>query len=225
MTEYQVQALGEYEFKKFGAESPGYTSICGSRENSTILHYNSNRRIMNDSDLILLDMGAEYHGYSSDVTRTIPVNGKFTSDQRLIYELVLKAQNAGIKACIAGNEFNSAHKAAVEVLAEGLVKLGIIKDPADYSKYYMTGTSHYLGLDVHDVGTRGPLKPGTVITVEPGIYIEENSDCDPKWWNIGIRIEDDILITDKGPVNLSEAAPRNVEEIQNLHIQLPVINK
>ncbi len=225
MAEYQVQALGEYEFKKYGAETEGYSSICGSRENSTILHYNSNRRTLHDSDLILLDMGAEYHGYSADVTRTIPVNGKFTADQKLIYELVLKSQNAGIKACVAGNEFNAIHKASVTVLAEGLVKLGIIKDPSDYDSYFMTGTSHYLGLDVHDVGTRGPLKPGTVLTVEPGIYIAENSDCDPKWWNIGIRIEDDILITETGPVNLSAAAPRNVEEIENLHIQNPVMNK
>ena len=111
MTEYQVQAYGEYEFKKYGAETEGYPSICGSRENSTILHYNTNRRTLNDSDLILLDMGAEYHGYSADVTRTIPVNGKFTADQKLIYELVLKAQNAGITACVAGNEFSSPHRA------------------------------------------------------------------------------------------------------------------
>ncbi|MBP6532419.1 MAG: aminopeptidase P N-terminal domain-containing protein [Bacteroidia bacterium] len=225
MTEYQIQAIGEYEFKKFGAETEGYPSICGSKENSTILHYSSNRRTLNDSDLILLDMGAEYHGYSADVTRTIPANGKFTPDQKLIYELVLKAQNAGIKACVVGNEFSSTHKAAVEVLSEGLVKLGIIKDPSDYDQYYMTGTSHYLGLDVHDVGTRTPFKAGTVITVEPGIYIAENSDCDPKWWNIGVRIEDDILITDAGPVNLSAEAPKNVEEIENLHGQTPVMNK
>lgn len=225
MTEYQVQAYGEYEFKKYGAETEGYPSICGSRENSTILHYNTNRRTLNDSDLILLDMGAEYHGYSADVTRTIPVNGKFTADQKLIYELVLKAQNAGITACVAGNEFSSPHKAAVTVLSEGLVKLGIIKDPSDYDTYYMTGTSHYLGLDVHDVGTRGLLRSGTVITVEPGIYIAENSDCDPKWWNIGVRIEDDILITENGPVNLSAQAPKNVEEIELLHGQAAVMNK
>ena len=225
MTEYQVQALGEYEFKKYGAESLGYSSICGSHENSVILHYTSNRRTMNDSDLILLDMGAEYHGYTADVTRTIPIGNKFTTQQRIIYELVLKAQNAGIKACMVGNPFNAAHKAAVEVISEGLVKLGIIKETSSYKKYFMHGTSHYLGLDVHDAGTNGPLKSGVVITVEPGIYIEENSDCDPKWWNIGVRIEDDILITDKGPENLSESAPRSVEEIEKLRAQKRDMNK
>ncbi len=225
MTEYQIQALGEYEFKKFGAETLGYSSICGSRENSVILHYTGNRRTLNDSDLILLDMGAEYHGYSADVTRTIPIGNKFTEEQRLIYELVLKAQNAGILACQAGNTFDAAHKAAVEVISEGLVKLGITKEKSDYYTYFMHGTSHYLGLDVHDAGTRGPLKNGSVITVEPGIYIAENSDCDPKWWNIGIRIEDDILITANGPVNLSESAPRTVEEIENLKVKKGDMNK
>lgn len=225
MTEYQVQAIGEFVFRKSGAETLGYSSICGSRENSCILHYSSNRRTLSANDLILLDMGAEYHGYSADVTRTVPVSGKFTEEQRLIYELVLKAQNAGIKACIPGNEFKSTHNAAVEVISEGLVKLGIIKDPADYKLYFMHGTSHYLGLDVHDAGTKSAFKSGNVITVEPGIYIPENSECDPKWWNIGIRIEDDILITDQGPANLSAEAPRNVEEIESLCARGSVINK
>ena len=225
MTEYQVQAEGEYVFKKFGAETQGYSSICGGGENSCILHYSNNRRTLNDSDLILLDMGAEYHGYSSDVSRTIPVNGKFTENQKLIYELVLKAQNAGIKACVVGNEFSSTQKAASEVISEGLVKLGIIKSPDEFSRYFMHGTSHYLGLDVHDLGTRGVFKNGTIITVEPGIYIEENSPCDSKWWNIGIRIEDDILVTDLGPINLSEQAPRKVEEIEKIIGQTTLINK
>lgn len=217
MTEYQVQAMGEYEFKKLGAENVGYPSICGSSENSIILHYTSNRKTTKDSELILLDMGAEYRGYSSDVTRTIPVNGRFTPEQRLLYELVLKAQNAGIKECKVGNEFQSTHFATSEVISEGLLKLGIIQEKDEYRRYFMHGTSHYLGLDVHDAGTKGPFKNGTIITVEPGIYIEENSPCDKKWWNIGIRIEDDILITTAGPVNLSEAAPRNPDEIEKMH--------
>ncbi|MFZ7116008.1 MAG: aminopeptidase P N-terminal domain-containing protein [Bacteroidota bacterium] len=225
MTEYQVQAIGEYEFKKQGAETFGYSSICGSRENSVILHYTSNRRTMNESDLILLDMGAEYHGYTADVTRTIPIGNKFTPEQKIIYELVLKAQNEGIQACVKGNPFSDVHFAASSVIAKGLVSLGIIKDVSESDKYFMHGTSHYLGLDVHDPGSRGPLKSGNIITVEPGIYIEENSDCDPKWWNIGVRIEDDILITDNGPVNLSESAPRTVEEIEKLRSRKTDMNK
>ena len=225
MTEYQIQAIGEYEFKKSGAETFGYSSICGSHENSVILHYTSNRRTMNDSDLILLDMGAEYHGYTADVTRTIPIGNKFTTEQSIIYELVLKAQEAGIAACVKGNPFTDVHKAATAVIAEGLVKLGITKSLSESDKYFMHGTSHFLGLDVHDPGSRGPLKSGSVITVEPGIYIEENSDCDPKWWNIGVRIEDDILITDKGPENLSESAPRTIKEIENLKSQKADMNK
>ncbi len=225
MTEYQIQAIGEYEFKKHGAETFGYSSICGSRENSVILHYTSNRRTMNDSDLILLDMGAEYHGYTADVTRTIPIGRKFTTEQRIIYELVLKAQNAGIAACIKGNPFTDVHKGAMAVIADGLVKLGITKQLSESDKYFMHGTSHYLGLDVHDPGSRGPLKSGSIITVEPGIYIEENSDCDPKWWNIGVRIEDDILITDSGPINLSESAPRTIEELEKLKVKKQDMNK
>jgi Xaa-Pro aminopeptidase len=225
MSEYQLQAEGEYVFKKKGAENLGYLSICGSGENSCILHYNTNRRTFNGNELILLDMGAEYHGYSSDVTRTIPVNGKFSPEQKIIYELVLKAQEAGIAAAIVGNPFKAPHQEAVRVISEGLVKLGIISSPDDYRQYFFHGTSHYLGLDVHDAGNFGPLAAGNVITVEPGIYIPENSPCDKKWWNIGIRIEDDILIKNSGPVNLSEAAPRSIEEIEKLYGQNWLMNK
>lgn len=225
MSEFQLQAEGEYVFKKKGAENLGYLSICGSSENSCILHYNTNRRTFTGNELILLDMGAEYHGYSSDVTRTIPVNGKFTAEQKIIYELVLKAQEAGISAAVVGNAFKSPHQEAVHVISEGLVKLGIISKPEDYRQYFAHGTSHYLGLDVHDAGNFGPLAPGNVITVEPGIYIPENSPCDKKWWNIGIRIEDDILIKNNGPVNLSEAAPRSIEEIEKLYGQNGLMNK
>ncbi len=224
-SEYQIQAEGEYVFKKLGAEMLGYSSICGSNENSCILHYTSNRRQFEKGDLVLLDMGAEYHGYSADVTRTIPVNGRFSNEQKIIYNLVLKAQNAGIDECRVGNRFKAPHEAAVSIISAGLVQLGIIKDPSEYKTFFMHGTSHYLGLDVHDPGNFGPLSNGTIITVEPGIYIPENSDCDKKWWNIGVRIEDDILIRPAGPVNLSDLAPRSVEEIEKLTDKNSFINK
>jgi Xaa-Pro aminopeptidase len=214
MYEYEVQAVGEYVFKKEGSEYVGYPSICGGGENSVILHYQTSRRKIAAGDLILLDMGAEYHGYSADVTRTLPVNGKFSPEQKAIYDLVLQAQDSGIANCIPGNLFMAPHNAATRVIARGLVKLGIIKSEDGVRKYFMHGTSHYLGLDVHDAGTRGKLKPNSVITVEPGIYIAEGSDCDKKWWNIGVRIEDDILITETGWENLSAKAPRSTADIE-----------
>ena len=162
------------------------------------------------------DIGAEYHGYTADVTRTLPPTGKFNKEQTQIYELVLKAQSAGIDAAIEGANFWQPGIVATEIIAEGLLKFGIIQHKNDVRKYFMHGTSHYLGLDVHDVGTYIPLVSGNVITVEPGIYIAEHSDCDPKYWNIGVRIEDDILITPEGPENLSAASPRSIKEIETL---------
>ncbi|MBX7181555.1 MAG: aminopeptidase P N-terminal domain-containing protein [Bacteroidia bacterium] len=214
MTEYQSEAIVEFFFKHRGAEFEGYPSILGSGENSCVLHYNTNRKRFENGDLLLSDVGAEYHGYTADVTRTFPVNGKFSPEQRIIYNLVLEAQTQGINACLSGNGFWDPHKAAAQVIGKGLKKLGIIKDESEYRKYFIHGTSHYLGLDVHDLGLYGPLEPGQVITVEPGIYIPEGSDCDPKWWNIGIRIEDDILITNSQPENLSAGSPRTIEEIE-----------
>lgn len=216
MTEYQTEALVEYIFKKEGAEHPGFPSIMGSGENSCILHYTSNRKPLLKNDLLVSDIGAEYHGYTADVTRTIPVNGKFNEEQKIIYNLVLQAQEAGIEACKAGNKFWDPHTAATKVISEGLLKLGIIKNTFQVNKYFTHGTSHYLGLDVHDAGTYGPLKENSIITVEPGIYIPEGSDCDKKWWNIGVRIEDDILITSGKPVILSAKAPRKTEDIEQL---------
>ncbi|MCU0330654.1 MAG: M24 family metallopeptidase, partial [Candidatus Kapabacteria bacterium] len=167
-----------------------------------------------DSDLILADCGAEYHGYTADITRTWPVRGTFTKEQREIYSIVLEAQDSGIAACRAGAAFSAPHMAAQAVIAKRLQELGIISSERDVRRYFMHGTSHYLGLDVHDAGTLGPLQPNTVLTVEPGIYIAAGSPCDPKWWNIGIRIEDDILVTSKGPVNLSAALPRAASDIE-----------
>jgi len=214
--EYEAEAVIEYYFKKHGSEYPGYPSICGGGENATILHYNTNRRIVKDGELLLLDVGAEYHGYTADVTRTFPVNGKFTEAQKIIYNIVLEAQNAGIAQAKPGNKFWAPHNAAFAVVQKRLLELGIIKKAGDAKQYFMHGTSHYLGLDVHDAGTFNFLKPNSVITVEPGIYIPEGSDCDSKWWNIGIRIEDDILITPSGNENLSISSPRSIEEIEKL---------
>ncbi len=216
MHEYDAQAIAEYIFKKNGSEYVGYPSICGGGENACILHYGSNRRPLSSGDLQLNDMGAEYHGYSADVTRTIPVNGEFSEEQRAIYSIVKEAQDAGFAACKPGNDFQDPGKAATDVIKKGLVRLGITKDENEYRKYFPHGTSHYLGLDVHDAGVPGNLEAGNVITVEPGIYIPEGSPCDKKWWNIGVRIEDDILITDTGYENLSAKAPRSIEEIEAL---------
>lgn len=216
MTEYQSQALVEFVFMKNGAKGPGFPSILGSGENSCILHYTSNRKPLAGNDLIVVDIGAEYHGYTADVTRTMPVNGKYSAEQKIIYQLVQRAQQAGIEACKPGAHFREPHKVATEIITKGLKELGIIKEVKDVRKYFMHGTSHYLGLDVHDPGTYELLEENMVITVEPGIYIAEGSDCDPKWWNLGIRIEDDILITANGYENLSSCVPRDIDEIEKL---------
>lgn len=216
MSEYQTEAIVEYVFAAEGAESPGFPSIQGGGHNSCVLHYNTNRKRLLAGELLVSDIGAEYHGYTADVTRTIPVNGKFSPEQAMIYNLVLKAQDAGISLCKPGNKFWAPNDTAVRIITQGLMDLGIIKKPGEVRKYFMHGTSHYLGLDVHDPGLNNKLEPGNVITVEPGIYIPEGSDCDPKWWNIGVRIEDDILITDTGYENLSDCIPRTIPEIERL---------
>lgn len=216
MPEYESEALIEYVFKKNGAEHPGFPSIVGSGENSCVVHYNTNRKTAFENELMVVDVGAEYHGYTADVSRTLPVNGKFSEEQKVIYNIVLKAQEEGIKKCVAGNKFWEPHDVATDIIATALLELGIIDKKYKVREYFMHGTSHYLGLDVHDVGLFEPLEPGNVITVEPGIYIPKGSDCDPKWWNIGVRIEDDILITNDEPENLSERAPRTIEAIEAL---------
>ena len=165
---------------------------------------------------MVVDIGAEYHNYSADITRTFPVNGKFTEEQKIIYQIVLDAQVAGIAACQKGNKFWAPNEVATKIIIRGLVENRVIKKRMDYRKYFMHGTSHYLGLDVHDIGLNGSLAPGNVLTVEPGIYIPKGSDCDPKWWNIGIRIEDDILITEDGHEILSDCIPKTIIEIEYL---------
>jgi len=218
--EYQAQAIVEYFVKNNGGEYQGYPSICGGAGNSCILHYQENRDSLKSGDLLLADMGGEYHGYTADITRTFPVTGKYTKEQKVIYDLVLKAQNAGIAVCLPGKSFRATHEATFAVISKGLLELGIITNEKDADIYFMHGTSHYLGLDVHDAGSYGPLQAGSIITVEPGIYIPEGSPCDKKWWNIGVRIEDDILINEKGlATNLSGNLPRTTDDIEQLMIQ------
>lgn len=216
MYEYETEAIVEYVFHRAGAQFPGFPSIHGGGANSCILHYISNREKLKKNDLLVSDIGAELHGYTADVTRTIPVDGLFDKEEKAIYELVLKAQKAGIAAAQMDSSFYAPHRVARKIIAEGLMDLGIIQNPEDVGKYFMHGTSHYLGLDVHDVGLYQKLQPGNVITVEPGIYIKAGSNCDEKWWNIGVRIEDDILIREEGPENLSEMAPKEVEDIEKM---------
>lgn len=225
MREYQAQAVVEYMFKNQGSEYVGYPSIVGGGENSCILHYETNRKKLSNKDLLVIDAGAEHHGYTADVTRTLPVDGVFSPEEKIIYNIVLEAQEAGIKACVAGAEFRAAHKAAVAVIQKRLVENGIIANSTDFLDYFFHGTSHYLGLDVHDPGNYGKLTPGNIITVEPGVYVPSGSKCDPKWWNIGVRIEDDLLITSGAPEVLSGHLPKKAEEVEALMKQESLFNK
>jgi len=217
MYEYEVQAVIEYCFAKNGAEYQGFPSIVGSGPNSCILHYEANRRKMQGGEIVVMDIGAEVQGYSADVTRTIPVNGTFSQAQRDIYEIVLRANEESIKEFKPGASPGVPSQKAYDIIAEGLMKLGIITDKNDARTYYMHGLSHHIGLDVHDVGPFGkPYAPGMILTDEPGIYIPAGSPCEKKYWNIGVRIEDDVLITAEGNRVLSAGAPKSVKEIESL---------
>ena len=224
MTEREVQGIHEFIYRKYGAAHEGYNSIVGAGGNACVLHYVTNEDMDIKDKLILMDVGAEYRGYTADVTRTIPVNGKFNNEQKIIYDLVYKSQEEAIKEAIIGNSFNDIYLKSYDIIAKGLIDLGIINDYREARKYYPHGVSHHIGLDVHDPGSRD-LMENMVITVEPGIYIPENSNTDPKWWNIGVRIEDDILITNSGPVNLSIDAPRRSDEIEVIMAQDSQINQ
>jgi Xaa-Pro aminopeptidase len=228
MHEFEVEALLLETFRKHGSERPAYGSIVGSGNNATILHYRLNNRKMEDGELLLIDAGCEYDYYASDVTRTFPVGGTFTKEQQAIYELVLDAQEAGIDKTRKGSSLERIHASCVDVITRGLVKLGIlsgdpeqlIKDEA-YKPFFMHKTSHWLGMDVHDVGNyflggkSRPLEPGMVLTVEPGIYIsKDNTKVAPEWRGIGVRIEDDILVTDDAPDNLTKSIPKTVAELR-----------
>lgn len=224
MSETEIQGVHEYIYKKYGSEYEGYPSIVGAGNNGCVLHYIENSKMKVENDLVLMDLGAEYHGYTADVTRTIPANGKFSKEQKAIYDLVYEAQEAGIAATVVGNNLRSPDNAAREVINKGLIALGIAKDEADARQYFPHGTSHHIGLDVHDPSLRGAFQPNMVITVEPGIYIPEGSPCDEKWWRIAVRIEDDILITENGPINLSAEAPRQSDEIEALMKETSVLD-
>ncbi|MBK9256209.1 MAG: aminopeptidase P N-terminal domain-containing protein [Saprospiraceae bacterium] len=231
MGENQAHGIHLFIHKYYGSEDPGYPPIVGGGANGCILHYIDNVKRKLNNDLLLMDVGAEYHGYTADVTRTIPAKGKFSPEQRAIYELVYEAQEAVLSICREGTLFRDLELTAIEVIGNGLLKLGIIKKFNEVRTYYPHGVSHYLGLDVHDKGMYGPLKANSVITVEPGIYIPTDSKCDKKWWNIGVRIEDNILILKDGYENLSVMSPRTWKDIEKMvskksklnDLKLPVI--
>jgi len=229
LMEYAIEAELFYTFLRHGA-GWAYPSIVGGGENACILHYTENNAPLRDGDLLLIDAGAELDGYAADITRTFPVNGRFTGEQRALYEVVLAAQHAAIDQVRPGRSWHDMHSAAVRVLTEGLVELGLLDgDPAalieeeGYKRFYMHRTGHWLGMDVHDVGDYKIgddwrlFAPGMVTTVEPGLYIPAGSEgVAERWWNLGVRIEDDVLVTDAGPDILTAAVPTASAEIEAL---------
>ncbi|WP_240687719.1 Xaa-Pro aminopeptidase [Alkanindiges illinoisensis] len=229
MMEYQLEAELLYIFAQNGCQT-AYNSIVGGGANGCILHYVENNQPLKDGDLVLIDAGAELDHYAADITRTFPVNGKFSPEQKALYELVLKAQLAAIEATKPGNHYRLPHETAVQILTEGLVELGLLQGDVDeliaseaYRQFYMHGTGHWLGMDVHDVGSYKlnnewrPYQPGMVVTVEPGLYIAPDDDSvDARWRGIGIRIEDDVLVTESGNEVLTCDVPKTVEEIEAL---------
>ena len=231
MHEYEVEALLLETFRRGGSERPAYGSIVGSGPNATVLHYRANNRQMEANDLLLIDAGCEYGYYASDVTRTFPVGGKFSREQQAIYELVLDAEVAGIEATKVGATLEAVHGECVGIITRGLVKLGLLSGDPDkliadgaHKPFFMHRTSHWLGMDVHDVGSYyvdgkpRELEEGMVLTVEPGIYISKDNDkVAPEWRGIGVRIEDDILVSKDGPINLTEAIPRSVADLARAH--------
>jgi len=225
MSESETQGIHEMVFKKYGSEYEGYPSIVGAGNNGCVLHYVDNNKLEVGSDLVLMDLGAEYRGYTADVTRTIPANGKFSKEQRIIYDLVYEAQEAGIRAMVIGSDAKKVDDAAREVIYKGLYELGITDSLHHGRSYFPHGTSHHIGLDVHDLNNFGPFKENMILTVEPGIYIPQGSNCDKKWWGIAVRIEDDVLITGDGPVNFSALAPRSSDEIERMMEQVSVFDQ
>jgi Xaa-Pro aminopeptidase len=235
--EYEIEAEILHEFRRNGSQSPAYTSIVATGANACVLHYIENNAQVKDGDLILIDAGCELDGYASDITRTFPANGRFSAAQKTLYELVLSAQQAALACAHPGSRYMDGHNAAVRVLTQGMLDTGLLDknkvgtlDEAitsnAYKQFYMHGTGHWLGMDVHDVGNYretqkfGNEKPyrhleaGMVITVEPGIYVRPAEGVPEEYWNIGIRIEDDIVITPDGHLNLSRDTPKTVAEIE-----------
>lgn len=229
MHEYELEAELIHEFRRQGAQAPAYTPIVAGGANSCILHYVQNDAVLDDGGVVLIDAGCELDGYASDITRTFPVSGKFSGPQRDVYQLVLAAQAAAIARVLPGNEWEAPHDAAVKVLAQGMVDLGLCKGSADsviesgdYRRFYMHRTGHWLGMDVHDAGDYKrdgawlTLRPGMVLTVEPGCYIRPAEGVPEQFWNIGVRIEDDALVTESGCEIITAAAPKSIDEIELL---------
>ena len=227
--EFEIESELEYEFRKGGAHSPAYPSIVAGGANACILHYTDNCDRLEDGELLLIDAGAEIDCYASDITRTFPINGRYSGEQRALYDVVLLAQEAAIDQILPGTTWNRPHEAAVRVLTEGLVDLGLLVGPIDaliedhrYRRFYMHRTGHWLGMDVHDVGDYKVggewrvLEPGMTLTVEPGLYVTPSDDVNSRWHNIGIRIEDDVLVTRKGYEILTTDVPKRPEEIEAL---------
>jgi Xaa-Pro aminopeptidase len=237
MHEYQIEAELLYEFRRHGAQFPAYTPIVAAGANACILHYSANNALARDGDLVLIDAGCELDSYAADITRTYPVNGRFSEAQKTLYELVLASQQAALDAVVPGLAYSGIHEVAVRVLTQGMLDLGLLDKgkygsvenaiaERAYQQFYMHGTGHWLGLDVHDVGAyrdtavdgkpSRKLQPGMVLTVEPGIYVRQAEGIPEQYWNIGIRIEDDVVVTDSGCRVLSEAAPKQVADIEEL---------
>lgn len=237
MMEYELEAKYLFEFCAAGARSPAYTSIVGGGENACILHYIQNNKKLADNSLVLVDAACEYHYYCADITRTFPVNGQFTAPQQALYELVLAAQKAAIQLIKPGLEFGAIQDKVLDIMVEGLLDLNILTgkkqhliESKGYLPFYMHNSGHWLGIDVHDCGKykiddktgkqSRKLEAGMVLTVEPGLYFSSlllrHTGIDPKWLGIGIRIEDDILVTEQGYKNLTEAAPKTVSDIQHV---------
>ncbi len=230
MAEYELEAELIHEFMKSGCQAPAYNTIVGSGANACILHYVENNRVMQDGDLVLIDAGGELDHYASDITRTFPVNGKFSAEQKAIYQLVLDSQYAAIASVKPGAHWNTPHETVVNILTEGLLELGLLKgskaeciEKEKYRQFFMHRTGHWLGMDVHDVGDYKvdsrwrELEAGMVMTVEPGLYIApDDMTVDAKWRGIGVRIEDDVLVTKSGSEVLTQAVVKNVADIEAL---------
>jgi len=226
--EYELESTIDHTFRLGGGTGPGYTSIVGGGANATILHYIENSSELKDGDMVCVDAGCEYGMYTADVTRTWPVNGRFTAPQRTLYELVLRALEEATATAVEGSTMRAVHQKAVAVLTEGMVEIGLLDGDVNdliaeekYKKYYMHGTGHWLGLDVHDVGAyyrdgeSRPLEPGMVLTVEPGLYVpEDDEDAPVEFRGLGIRIEDDVLVTPGGNRVLTQAIPKSVKDVE-----------
>ncbi|HEX9179872.1 MAG TPA: Xaa-Pro aminopeptidase [Burkholderiales bacterium] len=229
MREYEAEAELLHEFRRRGAQAPAYSPIVAAGANACVLHYVENDAELRDGDLLLIDAGCELDGYASDITRTFPVNGRYSGEQKAVYELVLAAQAAAMEQVRPGSSWDAPHDAAVRVLAQGFVDLGLcagsadsVIESGDYKRFYMHRTGHWLGMDVHDAGDYKrerqwrPLAPGMTLTVEPGCYIRPAQNVPERFWNIGVRIEDDVLVTGDGCEVLTRAAPKTVAEIEAL---------